>query len=159
MRKATGYSTRGEANTFRPSRKTDHHRGSTSSEQASNAGIYSECCEVQETKEDHIVPRDSYTRRHHLRLFPQSIELGDVKRVQIDKITGLPTITTDQVIVWRSDKTLLRQGKPEQLENLKCTRITSHSKRRRYEPEEPAVIEVSTDNVLDDLDLNPPKPR
>lgn len=93
-------------------------------------------------------PRESLTKRQHLQMFTQKVEfeqLADVKRTQEyvtrDKWRGhiigrTSTTTTDPNfrIAWKSDRTLLRRGKPDDWGGDRGTyysRITSHSKRRQ----------------------------
>lgn len=118
-----------------------------------------DCFEGDETKEDHIIPRRSLTAKLHLRAFPQEIErerLKDTVRYQPNKRskTGKLMQTTDPRYrtTWKSDRSLLNQRKPEQLEDIRFTRETHYTKRRIAEREQPAVIEIPTD-ISDDIDL------
>lgn len=128
---------------------------------ASNVALFNEHAEIEETVEDgmlspdtmrHLVRR-SLSTKQHLRLFPQKLEFDDqtVKRTQIDK-KGREVHTTDPSsrVVWKSDRTLLSTQKVEQMPQ-DFTRVTSKSKRRRWEPELPATVETPVDPELDNL--------
>lgn len=152
---------------FRPSGSID------STKVAEHASIFFECHECEETSDDHIVPRQSLTVQQHLKVFPQQIETEIRKARQLDHSVpckvdlNIATVcqlgsvsciaqhrmipTSDQRRVWQSDRTLLRIGKPETWEERKnaprFTRITSRSKIRKTEIEEPAAVTVP---VIDD---------
>jgi len=68
---------------------------------------------IEETIEDHIIPRHSLTTEQHLRLFPaiptKTIRL---KTRQLDKVSGKMIETSDIRVLKMSDKTLLNQSKP-----------------------------------------------
>lgn len=144
---------------FRPSKgfadlenfSNQQHKISTAALVA-ESGKYFECAEVEETPEDHIIPRRSLTQKQYLRIFPQRLEtepLKRTKRLQMDKSGKLvETTDTKARVIWKSDKTLLRQGKPDQMP-AGYTRVTSHSKRRQFIPEGPAVVDVEIETDLD----------
>jgi hypothetical protein len=151
---------RGGSN-FRPSRKPFHppetHKVSTSALVA-ESGKYFACAEVEEQGGRELanataalnpkVPciRESITRRQHLGLFSE-VELEDRVTRQLDTKSGRVVETTSPRVVWRSDKTLLRKGKPDQLPTF--VRVTSRTKRRRFEREVPAVMETPTPVEID----------
>ena len=135
----------------KPFKREESHNVSIS-QAVVEAGKYYDCFEGEETEETHLIPRKSLTRQQHLRLFPPVIETEARKARQLDKRSGNMVETTDQRLVWKSDHSLLRSNKP-QVNIGTFRRITSRSKVRRIEKEEPAVIEVPTDTDLDiDLD-------
>lgn len=163
-------------NDFRPSRKPLNldmveSKGSSTSALVADAAIYYECSDSdiaphptlpnetilvpsQETAETHIAPRESYTRSHHLRLFPQDLEFADVAVTQTAK-DGSRVVVTNPKVMWKSDRTLLRQGKPGTLDELnsrgnRITRVTSRTKRKITELETPICVEVPTDTEIDD---------
>lgn len=116
--------------------------GSTSGVVAEGKKGYSpamfECFEETEQTEINqhglIIPgRKSLTQKLHLGLFPQTVEYKDEPNTQIDKLTGLPVTVTNPVVVWKSDKTLLRRGKPDTFDpnsfNRGFKRQTSKTKR------------------------------
>lgn len=114
-----------------------------------DAGNLRECSEANtETVDTHLIPRRSLTSRLHLRLFPVQTETTDQK-ARVRATDGSMVEVTNPIVTWRSDRTLLLKGKPDQLERLKVVRVTSHTKTRRYEFEGPAVIEISGD--IEDL--------
>lgn len=109
---------------------------------------------IEETVEDHVVPRKSLTEKLLLGVFPQKTEVEPVPFKQLDKehykrtseqrmISG-----TDNRTVWRSDRTLLERakggggaGSPEIGSRVASgaygfVRETSHSKRRKVEIED-----------------------
>ena len=124
--------------------------------------------------------RESLTKQQHLALFPREVEReprlvrqsykqsGYIKTATVTKqgLYGKPvevTVSaprdsqlaevTNEVIVRRPERTLLRRNIPDQLKDLKLKRETARSKRIKSEPrEEPAVIEIPLDDELD-LDL------
>lgn len=115
-----------------------------------------ECFEGEETKETHIIPRVSTTIRQHLRLFPQKIETEPRSFAQRAS-NGELVHGSDEHVVWKSDKTLLRQGKPDPFggeRGTKFGRITSRSKRRLTEMEYQEVVKIapvlSPDLKIDD---------
>lgn len=110
---------------------------------------YFEYAGEPETVEEHIVPRKSLTRKLLLRVFPPQVEVEQVKGRQLDKKSGRMVETTDNRVVWKSDRSLLRNNKPENLENIRFKRQTSRSRRIKTEIELPAVVEVSQDTALD----------
>jgi hypothetical protein len=73
---------------------------------------YVECSFIGETVEDHVIPRQSLTRKQLLGVFPAKIETEPVKSRQLDKVSGKLVETTDNRAVWRSDSTLLKRGNP-----------------------------------------------
>ena len=94
-------------------------------------GGFNEHLEVEEDR--------SLTRKLHLKLFPQTVETETRKTRQLDqkhyKETGEVKLveTTDQRVVWMSDKTLLDRTKRGSFQdNFK--RVTSHTKRRLVDP-------------------------
>lgn len=117
------------------------HKQSPTGTIPETAGVFFESFEG-ETKKDHLIPRRSLTERLHLRHFEQELEfeqLKDTTRIQLDK-KGTPTTTTDPRyrLAWKSDKTLLRQGKPDtwgEKRGTLFTRIKSQSKERGIEIE------------------------
>lgn len=142
-------------NDFRPSRgysafATYHHpeQSTTNTAIVGSSAVYYECSDVHETVEDHIVPRVSLTQSQHLAIFP-TVERKIVNERQRDTMSGELTTVGNPAIVWRSDRTLLRRGKPEQLNALKLFRETSHTKIRQFEREEPATLEIPTDLDVD----------
>lgn len=141
MRKATGFDTRG-GNDFRPSRKqySETHGVSQTAAVLETAALRYDCSDVQETVETHLIPRKSLTEQLHLALFPRTIETEQTTTRQRDKLTGdLVTVTNNRQI-WKSDRSLLIQGKP--VDETRFKRETSRSKRRVTEIEEPATIEI-----------------
>lgn len=148
-RRATGFDHRG-SNDFRPSRlipKLESHKLSTSALVA-DAGKYFECAEIAETQEDHIIPRQSLTNQLHLRLFPITFETEQRNAKQRNKVDGKLVATTDNRVIWKSDRTLLRTNKPEATIPV-FVRETSYSKRKRLEKEIPACIEAP--QIPDDI--------
>lgn len=138
---------------FRPSRlivEKETHNGSTSS-MLIDAGPFYECFETVESIASHLIPRKSLTSQQGLRLFAQSTEVIDQPSRVRDKVSGAMVTITNPKVVWRSDRTLLRRNRPEQLEDLDFRRITSKTKRVIFEPEEPATVEIP----IDDLNLGP----
>lgn len=127
--------------------------GSTSRLVAEGSGGYSpamfECYGIVESTEDHIVPRKSLTIKQHLGLFSQKFETEAQRTAQMDRMTGRIVPTTDQRVVWKSDKTLLRKGKPLQ-HPAGFKRITSKSKKPTFveEPIEQA-FEISVSDIID----------
>lgn len=116
--------------------------------------------EVQETAEDHIVPRQSITDRQLLGLIPMvetETRIADVAHYQRDTVSGEMIRTTDPVkvreVTWRRDATLLKRARVEQLNNLKVRRQTSRSKRLITEVERPAVEYI--ENEIDDVEIQP----
>lgn len=79
---------------------------------AADRAKYCEISECEETVETHIVPRRSITRKQYLGVFPARVETEAIKTHQRDKRTGELIETTDNRIVWKSDRTLLRRGNP-----------------------------------------------
>lgn len=69
--------------------------------------IYNEHTAIYETIEDHIVPRNSVTVKQLLRVKPPVLETETVHCRQLDHSTGKMVETTDQRLVYRSDRTLL----------------------------------------------------
>lgn len=67
---------------------------------------------VEETEKDHIVPRQSLTRKQHLMVFPQTTETVTDKARQLDHKSGNMIETTDERVTWRSDKSLLEKRNP-----------------------------------------------
>lgn len=128
----------------RPSRKSSAepaHLQSSSARIAEQVAPFWDCAAIEETKEDHVVPRQSVTTREHLRQFPE-VEFEPLKptyRIQTDK-NGNHVKTTDPRYrrTWQSDKSLLLQGKPDPFGEDGGTtfiRETSHSKPRQPEIE------------------------
>lgn len=101
-------------------------RGVSSTAVVENAAGYFEGALIAETREDHIVPRQSLTRQQMIGFFPQKLEMRDEVTRQLDhkaydgkartaeeaiKQAGLIQ-TTDQRVAWKSDVTLLRKNNP-----------------------------------------------
>jgi hypothetical protein len=103
------------------------------------AGTYYESYSEVENEQDHIVPRRSLTQQQQLALFQPQIETETRKARQLDKRSGKMVETTDQRLVWKSDTSLLRRGKPDAFGESKTgtrfVRITSRSKRSEVENE------------------------
>lgn len=89
-----------------------HRCGSSTSAVVMDAAKYYDHTTIEETKQDHIIPRQSLTAKHFLALFPQSVEVEPVVSRQLDKLSGKMIETTDNRLVWKSDKTLLNRNKP-----------------------------------------------
>lgn len=113
-------------------------------------------CELEESTETHIVPRKSVTKRQGLMVQPQTLEfepLADTKVItyQADKMTGQTVEVTDYYprnrIVWKSDKTLLRRGLPDQLQDIRFKRLTSRSKRVVTELELLVTMDAPVTNI------------
>lgn len=128
-------------------------QGVDSTSIADSAAKYHECAEVEETEADYLIPRQSLTTKLHLRLFPQRREFESLRPTvhhQADKKGKLVEVTNPKArLVWKSDRTLLNPRIPEKLEDVKFSRITSHSKVRRSERELPATLEESTDRDIE----------
>ena len=126
---------------------------------AESSAKHFEYTDIRETEETHVIPRKSLTEKQHLRLFPQQVELERIilKRRQLATIDGKQVMvkTTDTVYrtVWKSDKTLLRQNRPEQLDRIKFKRQNHYDKRTETQVERPAIVEIQVDpdNDLDSL--------
>jgi hypothetical protein len=67
---------------------------------------------IEERAETHVIPRMSLTRKQLLGVKPQEVELSQVPCKQRDKQTGNEVTTTDNRVVWKSDRTLLRLANP-----------------------------------------------
>jgi len=98
-----------------------------------------ECFDGTETKEDHLIPRQSLTIQQHLRIFDRKVlEMMPIKSRQLDKKlfkeTGKVVLreVVDNKTTKYSDKTLLRQGKPFQYP-ADFKRQTSKTKRIRMD--------------------------
>lgn len=136
---------RGTNNGGRPSRKPfiePKHRQSSAAVFAERVAPYWEPADIEETTETHVVPRQSLTRKEHLKHFPQTVEFESMKptrRVQQDKNGNLVETTDPRARVsWKSDHSLLRLGKPDNFGEDQGTtfiRETSRSKQRRVETE------------------------
>lgn len=81
-----------------------------------DAAKYNESALIDESKETHVVPRQSVTRKQLLGIFPQRFETEDQVSRQLDHVTGKMVEVHDTRTVWRSDKTLLRKGNPFKLQ-------------------------------------------
>lgn len=68
--------------------------------------------DIEETVQDHIVPRKSLTKKQYLGLFPADVELEPIKGRQLDPATGNMIDMPRNRVTWRQDKTLLNQAKP-----------------------------------------------
>jgi hypothetical protein len=129
----------------RPSRKSyiePKHEVSNTARLYDEGGIYYDCAEG-ETVEEHGTPRKSLTDQLHLKVFPQLFETEERAEKQRDRKTGKLVGVTRPRIVWKSDKTLLRGGKPEQFggeRGTKFIRTTSRSKVNRTETEYQQVV-------------------
>ena len=121
--------------------------GSTSDRLASSSNCaMNSHFDGEETPEDHIIPRRSTTRQQYLGIVPQTLEFEELKpvwrlqRIMKGKDKGKLVETTEPNIrvTWKSDKTLLNRSKVESFETLakQFSRVTSHSKRRVYQPEQ-----------------------
>lgn len=101
--------------------------GKSTASLAMDAAQYFDCSTVDETREDHIVPRQSITRKQFLPFFPQRLETAAVPSKQLDKAgfdgkkyTDSNTAVadnrmiavTDNRVTWKSDRTLLNRSKP-----------------------------------------------
>jgi hypothetical protein len=95
---------------------------------ASAAKLF-ECSEISEHADTHIVPRQSITREQLLNVLPQKLELEDMPFRQLDHSSGKTFTTVEEAekhmiagttprVVWRSDKSLLRKGLPDNLERV-----------------------------------------
>lgn len=121
-----------------------------------DAAKYYECAEeVIETVADYVVPRRSLTTKLGLRIFPRTTEVEQITS-KVRMMDGSTVTVTNPKTVWKSDRTLLRQNRPDQLDQMKLARVTSRTKRKVWEePEQPATIEVPIDSPDSlDLDLN-----
>lgn len=138
---------RGVNNTNRASR-VDYieSKGISTAVLVENSAIYYDCARIEETEETHVVPRKSLTNKLHLKLIQQSIEVLPIKTRQLDHSdpNGVRMIkTTNNRLVWKSDKNLLRMNKPATNNGVNIrgvgagyVRVTSSSKRRKFEVEE-----------------------
>lgn len=86
--------------------------GSSAAKLTIDAAKYYECATIEERPETHIVPRQSETRKQLLGVLPGSIETETRKGRQLDKRSGELIEVNDQRLTWKSDRTLLRRGKP-----------------------------------------------
>lgn len=114
--------------------------------------------------------RRSVTQKQLLRVLPQTIEVESMQSRQLDRkgegtvevtvtervgnttiqraftVPGRMIETTDNRLIWKSDRTLLRNDKPDLLENIQFNRETSRSKRMSKQPgdkrELPAIMET-----------------
>jgi hypothetical protein len=77
-----------------------------------DAAKYFECATIEENRQDHVIPRQSITRKQLLQIFPQRVETEPVPTKQLDRRSGNMVETTDNRVTWKSDRTLLRKGKP-----------------------------------------------
>lgn len=143
MRPATGYTERGGKHrpslTDRPSRRDFEptHKETASSLIANECGPKWDIFNQVETVETHLIPRTSLTDQQHLRQFDQTLEferLKDTRRLQRAK-NGTLVETSDPRyrLTFKSDRTLLKQGKPDTFGEGKNgtydKRQTSRSKR------------------------------
>jgi hypothetical protein len=85
--------------------------GKSATAAVEQSAILFDCSFIEETVEDHIVPRHSLTRQQLLEFRPQELEFEAIKTKQRDK-DGRIVETTENRLAWRSDRTLLRRGNP-----------------------------------------------
>jgi len=117
---------------------------------------YNEHTFIGETVADHVVPRKSITDSQYLRLFPQTVEVEPIKTRQLDKATGKMVETTDNRVVWRSDRTLLDTTRPDSKLAGKFKRegeIRQGANVRKYRatvPNEEPMVEIVLGPALDD---------
>jgi hypothetical protein len=121
----------------------------------------------RETYKDYIVPRRSITETQQLGIAFPKIETVAMKSRQLDKgkiifpgedPSSYMIETTDQRVVWRSDKTLLNRSKVDQFGEGNGTlfpRMTSRSKRIDYSEREikinmDAELNLRGDSVITD---------
>lgn len=120
------------------------NRGGCTQNLVDEAAPYYQCAEgIQETVEDHIIPRSSITIKQHLMIFPptvqESIELnGKQMEIVNGKATGKLIKVTDRKVLRMSDKTLLNQSDPFAMPK-DVRRQTSVSKRIRFDPDNKVI--------------------
>ena len=139
---------------LRPSRPTD------SMILAESVARSNDHSDIAETVEAHLLPRKSLSAKLHLRILPQDLEVEarTIKRTQTTKQGDLvETSDPSYRVTWKSDKTLLSTQKVEQMPK-DFKRVTSKSKRKIWQPELPATVEVSTETEIDGLNLLKSKP-
>ena len=88
--------------------------GSSATKAVEERAKYNEHTFIEETRETHVVPRQSTTDKQFLRLFPRRVEVEPIVTRQLDKQTGKMVETTENRVVWKSDRTLLDTAKPMQ---------------------------------------------
>src|SRR5438309_846167 len=76
-------------------------------------GMYNDHAEIAETVKEHVVPRQSLSRKLLLRVFPLSLETEVVHARQYDHKLKRMVETTHQRLAWKSDRTLLNPMKVE----------------------------------------------
>lgn len=127
-------------------------KGSSAAKLTIDAAKYFECAAVEETREDHIVPRQSITRQQYLGAFPVRVETETIPTRQLDKQSGELVETTDERITWRSDRSLLRRNKPfKDIGIFKREGMVAEGlNTRKYR-----AIEHETPTSEDEIDLGP----
>lgn len=94
--------------------------------------LYFDAAHLTETAATHIVPRQSITRKQLLNVFPQQRETAPVNSLQLDKryliagdLAPFPAVyhymirTTDNRVVWRSDRNLLNRIPSDEIGTFK----------------------------------------
>lgn len=100
----------------RPSGTHSNHahnlHGSSATAALAEAAKYYNGALIDENREDHIVPRQSITRKQFLGIVPPAMEMEPMQAKQLDKQSGKLIATTDDRLAWKQDETLLRRGDP-----------------------------------------------
>ena len=153
----------GSVRTLRRDEQAQAHQAASHSQIDAASAIYNEHTEIEESKRDYLIPRQSLTTRLYLRLFDPVMESEPRRWKQLDlttkakqakeakqlqrahpanraalaaKINAQPLALvegTDDVVVWKSDRTLLSTSKVEQLSTVRVTRQSQN--RRTFETE------------------------
>ena len=128
-----------------------------------SSAIYFDDTDTAETVDDPHIPvetmqklvRRSLTDKLHLKHFPAPVEVEPVKGKQLDKRSGQLVSVTNNRVVWRGDRNLLRRNIPDKLEDIRFTRLNSAGRRdlRNNEKELPAVVETPIPVTIDGEDF------
>lgn len=128
-----------------------NQHGASDTARVAKASIYFPNGTGEETVKDYLIPRKSLTRQQHLNIFPVTMEVEARSTRQLDKLNGNMVGTTDNRVVWKSDRTLLRKGNPFSYPT-DFKRETSRTKAIKHDPDTPfkgGTVESPVEDMSD----------